>query len=33
MAVELRADLARDPKAVERAMARMLGGDTIATGR
>lgn len=33
MAVELRADLARDPKGVERAVARMLGASSIATGR
>ncbi|WP_411817470.1 SDR family oxidoreductase [Hyphococcus sp. DH-69] len=33
MAVELRANLARDPKAVERAMARMLDADQISTGR
>lgn len=32
MAVELRADLARDPKGVERAVARMLAADSIATG-
>lgn len=33
MAVGLRADLARDPKGVERAVARMLDAATIATGR
>ena len=33
MAVEVRANLARDPKALERAMARMLGSDTVSTGR
>jgi NAD(P)-dependent dehydrogenase (short-subunit alcohol dehydrogenase family) len=33
MAVEVRAALARDPKAQERAMARMLTAGTISTGR
>jgi NAD(P)-dependent dehydrogenase (short-subunit alcohol dehydrogenase family) len=33
MAIEVRASLARDPKALERAMARMLGAATISTGR
>ncbi|WP_269716317.1 SDR family oxidoreductase [Caulobacter sp. NIBR2454] len=33
MALEVRANLARDPKALERAMARMLGADTVSTGR
>lgn len=33
MAVELRANLARDPKAVERALARMLDAEKISTGR
>ncbi|MEQ8177408.1 MAG: SDR family oxidoreductase [Amphiplicatus sp.] len=33
MAVEVRANLARDPKALERAMARMLDAPEISTGR
>lgn len=33
MAIEVRADLARDPKALERAMARMLQADQVSTGR
>jgi NAD(P)-dependent dehydrogenase (short-subunit alcohol dehydrogenase family) len=33
MAIEVRADLARDPKALERAMARMLNADQVSTGR
>lgn len=33
MAVEVRANLARDPKALERAMARMLDAPAISTGR
>lgn len=33
MAVEVRANLARDPKALERAMARMLTAEAITTGR
>jgi NAD(P)-dependent dehydrogenase (short-subunit alcohol dehydrogenase family) len=33
MAVEVRASLARDPKALERGMARMLNATTISTGR
>lgn len=33
MAVEVRADLARDPKALERAMARMLQTEQVSTGR
>ena len=33
MAVDVRANLQRDPKALERAMARMLGAKVISTGR
>ncbi|HVK79463.1 MAG TPA: SDR family NAD(P)-dependent oxidoreductase, partial [Verrucomicrobiae bacterium] len=33
MAVETRADLARDPKGLERAMAKMLFADQVSTGR
>ena len=33
MAIEVRASLARDPKALERGMARMLAAATISTGR
>ena len=33
MAIEVRASLARDPKALERSMARMLNAETISTGR
>ncbi len=33
MAIEVRASLARDPKALERAMAKMLGAAAISTGR
>ncbi len=33
MAIEVRASLARDPKALERAMARMLGQSQVSTGR
>jgi NAD(P)-dependent dehydrogenase (short-subunit alcohol dehydrogenase family) len=33
MAVEVRASLARDPKALERSMARMLDAEVISTGR
>lgn len=33
MAVETRADLARDPKGLERAMAKMLFADQVTTGR
>ncbi len=33
MAIEVRASLARDPKALERSMARMLSAATISTGR
>ena len=33
MAIEVRASLARDPKALERGMARMLGQTQISTGR
>ena len=33
MAVEVRASLARDPKALERGMARMLSAEVISTGR
>jgi NAD(P)-dependent dehydrogenase (short-subunit alcohol dehydrogenase family) len=33
MAIEVRASLARDPKALERGMARMLGAATLSTGR
>ena len=33
MAVEVRASLARDPKALERGMARMLGAAVVSTGR
>ena len=33
MAIEVRASLARDPKALERSMARMLTAATITTGR
>ena len=30
---EVRAGLARDPKGLERSMARMLGADVVSTGR
>jgi NAD(P)-dependent dehydrogenase (short-subunit alcohol dehydrogenase family) len=33
MAIEVRANLQRDPKALERGMARMLGAKVISTGR
>ena len=33
MAIEVRASLARDPKALERGMARMLGQSQVSTGR
>jgi NAD(P)-dependent dehydrogenase (short-subunit alcohol dehydrogenase family) len=33
MAVEVRAAMARDPKALERSMARMLGASLVSTGR
>jgi len=33
MAIEVRASLARDPKALERGMAKMLAATTISTGR
>ena len=33
MAIEVRASMARDPKALERSMARMLGAATVSTGR
>lgn len=33
MAIEVRANLQRDPKALERGMARMLGATVISTGR
>jgi NAD(P)-dependent dehydrogenase (short-subunit alcohol dehydrogenase family) len=33
MAIEVRANLQRDPKAMERAMARMLGASVVSTGR
>jgi len=33
MAIEVRASLARDPKALERSMARMLAAEVITTGR
>jgi short-subunit dehydrogenase len=33
MAVEVRANLARDPKGLERGLARMLGAASITTGR
>ena len=33
MAIEVRAAMARDPKALERGMARMLSQETISTGR
>ena len=33
MAIEVRAAMARDPKALERSMARMLGSSVVSTGR
>jgi len=33
MAIEVRASMARDPKALERSMAKMLGASVITTGR
>ena len=33
MAIEVRAAMARDPKALERSMARMLGASAVSTGR
>ena len=33
MAIKVRASLARDPKALERGMAKMLAATTISTGR
>lgn len=33
MAIEVRASLARDPRQLERQMARMLSADTVSTGR